>query len=161
MSLWQIVWVVGDIVNGYYDGLNDSVIEIMEVLECYSEIIMLWVMKVVENFIVDIVCKNDEQWWKYSKIISCELCNLVSNVLSGQVMKFIVVEQVKYIKLLFFEVVDRVYDIQNWVIEVVVIGGRVEYFVKEIVVLGDIVKFRVDFIVCIEFGCVIGVFDQV
>ena len=38
-SLRQIARAVGDIVNGRYDGSNDSVTEIMDALERYSEII--------------------------------------------------------------------------------------------------------------------------
>ncbi|EBV0952447.1 phage head morphogenesis protein, partial [Salmonella enterica subsp. enterica serovar Newport] len=41
---------VGDIVKGHYDGSNDSVTEIMEALERYSEIITPWATKVAVNF---------------------------------------------------------------------------------------------------------------
>ncbi len=56
---------------------TDSVTEIMEAPERYSEIITPWATKVAENF-TDIVRKNDEQWRKHSKTISRELRNLVS-----------------------------------------------------------------------------------
>lgn len=38
-SLRRIARAVGDIVNGRYDGSNDSITEIIEALERYSEII--------------------------------------------------------------------------------------------------------------------------
>ncbi|EBB3651727.1 phage head morphogenesis protein [Salmonella enterica] len=159
-SLRQIARAVGDIVNGHYDGSNDSVTEIMEALERYSEIITPWATKVAENFTADIVRKNDEQWRKHSKTISREIRNLVSNAPPGQVMKSIVAEQVKYIKSLPLEAADRVYDIQNRAIEAVVTGGRAEHFAKEIAASGDIAKSRVDLIARTELGRATGALDQ-
>ncbi|EKJ1818116.1 phage head morphogenesis protein [Salmonella enterica] len=159
-SLRQIARAVGDIVNGHYDGSNDSVTEIMEALERYSEIITPWATKVAENFTADIVRKNDEQWRKHSKTISRELRNLVSNVPPGQVMKSIVAEQVKYIKSLPLEAADRVYDIQNRAIEAVVTAGRAEHFAKEIAASGDIAKSRADLIARTELGRATGALDQ-
>ncbi|EBD0802830.1 phage head morphogenesis protein [Salmonella enterica] len=159
-SLRQIARAVGDIVNGHYDGSNDSVTEIMEALERYSEIITPWAAKVAENFTADIVRKNDEQWRKHSKTISRELRNLVSNAPPGQVMKSIVAEQVKYIKSLPLEAADRVYDIQNRAIEAVVTGGRAEHFAKEIAASGDIAKSRADLIARTELGRATGALDQ-
>ncbi|EDA3252069.1 phage head morphogenesis protein [Salmonella enterica subsp. enterica serovar Infantis] len=159
-SLRQIARAVGDIVNGHYDGSNDSVTEIMEALERYSEIITPWATKVAENFTADIVRKNDEQWRKHSKTISRELRNLVSNAPPGQVMKSIVAEQVKYIKSLPLEAADRVYDIQNRAIESVVTGGRAEHFAKEIAASGDIAKSRADLIARTELGRATGALDQ-
>lgn len=78
-SLRRIARAVGDIVNGHYDGSNDSITEIIEALERYSEIITPWATKVAENFTADIVRKNDEQWRKHSKTISRELRNLVNS----------------------------------------------------------------------------------
>ncbi|EEC0162178.1 phage head morphogenesis protein [Salmonella enterica subsp. enterica] len=159
-SLRQIARAVGDIVNGHYDGSNDSITEIMEALERYSEIITPWATKVAENFTADIVRKNDEQWRKHSKTISRELRNLVSNAPLGQVMKSIVAEQVKYIKSLPLEAADRVYDIQNRAIEAVVTGGRAEHFAKEIAASGDIAKSRADLIARTELGRATGALDQ-
>ncbi|ECH1404060.1 phage head morphogenesis protein [Salmonella enterica subsp. salamae] len=159
-SLRQIARAVGDIVNGHYDGSNDSVTEIMEALERYSEIITPWATKVAENFTADIVRKNDEQWRKHSKTISRELRNLVSNAPPGQMMKSIVAEQVKYIKSLPLEAADRVYDIQNQAIEAVVTGGRAEHFAKEIAASGDIAKSRADLIARTELGRATGALDQ-
>lgn len=151
---------VGDIVNGRYDGSNDSITEIIEALERYSEIITPWATKVAENFTADIVRKNDEQWRKHSKTISRELRNLVNSAPPGQVMKSIVAEQVKYIKSLPLEAADRVYDIQNRAIEAVVTGGRAEHFAKEIAASGDIAKSRADLIARTELGRATGALDQ-
>lgn len=151
-SLRRIARAVGDIVNGHYDGSNDSITEIIEALERYSEIITPWATKVAENFTADIVRKNDEQWRKHSKTISRELRNLVNSAPPGQVMKSIVAEQVKYIKSLPLEAADRVYDIQNRAIEAVVTGGRAEHFAKEIAASGDIAKSRADLIARTELG---------
>ncbi|ENH2891988.1 phage head morphogenesis protein [Escherichia coli] len=159
-SLRRIARAVGDIVNGRYDGSNDSITEIIEALECYSEIITPWATKVAENFTADIVRKNDEQWRKHSKTISRELRNLVNSAPPGQVMKSIVAEQVKYIKSLPLEAADRVYDIQNRAIEAVVTGGRAEHFAKEIAASGDIAKSRADLIARTELGRATGALDQ-
>ncbi|EKG6683485.1 phage head morphogenesis protein [Escherichia coli] len=159
-SLRRIARAVGDIVNGHYDGSNDSITEIIEALERYSEIITPWATKVAENFTADIVRKNDEQWRKHSKTISRELRNLVNSSPPGQVMKSIVAEQVKYIKSLPLEAADRVYDIQNRAIEAVVTGGRAEHFAKEIAASGDIAKSRVDLIARTELGRATGALDQ-
>ncbi|EET4485393.1 phage head morphogenesis protein [Escherichia coli] len=159
-SLRRIARAVGDIVNGRYDGSNDSITEIIEALERYSEIITPWATKVAENFTADIVRKNDEQWRKHSKTISRELRNLVNSAPPGQVMKSIVAEQVKYIKSLPLEAADRVYDIQNRAIEAVVTGGRAEHFAKEIAASGDIAKSRADLIACTELGRATGALDQ-
>ncbi|MGD8012335.1 phage minor head protein [Escherichia coli] len=159
-SLRRIARAVGDIVNGHYDGSNDSITEIIEALERYSEIITPWATKVAENFTADIVRKNDEQWRKHSKTISRELRNLVNSAPPGQVMKSIVAEQVKYIKSLPLEAADRVYDIQNRAIEAVVTGGRAEHVAKEIAASGDIAKSRADLIARTELGRATGALDQ-
>ncbi|EEV9968815.1 TPA: phage head morphogenesis protein [Escherichia coli] len=159
-SLRRIARAVGDIVNGRYDGSNDSITEIIAALERYSEIITPWATKVAENFTADIVRKNDEQWRKHSKTISRELRNLVNSSPPGQVMKSIVAEQVKYIKSLPLEAADRVYDIQNRAIEAVVTGGRAEHFAKEIAASGDIAKSRADLIARTELGRATGALDQ-
>ncbi|ELO3199451.1 phage head morphogenesis protein [Escherichia coli] len=159
-SLRRIARAVGDIVNGLYDGSNDSITEIIEALERYSEIITPWATKVAENFTADIVRKNDEQWRKHSKTISRKLRNLVNSAPPGQVMKSIVAEQVKYIKSLPLEAADRVYDIQNRAIEAVVTGGIAEHFAKEIAASGDIAKSRADLIARTELGRATGALDQ-
>ncbi|EPB8535567.1 phage minor head protein [Escherichia coli] len=159
-SLRRIARAVGDIVNGRYDGSNDSITEIIEALERYSEIITPWATKVAENFTADIVRKNDEQWRKHSKTISRELRNLVNSAPPGQVMKSIVAEQVKYIKSLPLEAADRVYDIQNRAIDAVVTSGRAEHFAKEIAASGDIAKSRADLIARTELGRATGALDQ-
>ncbi|HDX3894126.1 TPA: phage head morphogenesis protein [Escherichia coli] len=159
-SLRRIARAVGDIVNGRYDGSNDSITEIIEALERYSEIIIPWATRVAENFTADIVRKNDEQWRKHSKTISRELRNLVNSAPPGQLMKSIVAEQVKYIKSLPLEAADRVYDIQNRAIEAVVTGGIAEHFAKEIAASGDIAKSRADLIARTELGRATGALDQ-
>ncbi|STF67183.1 head morphogenesis protein [Escherichia coli] len=97
-SLRRIARAVGDIVNGRYDGSNDSITEIIEALERYSEIITPWATKVAENFTADLTRQNEKVWRQHSKNISRELRNLVESAPVGQVMQSIIAEQVKYIK---------------------------------------------------------------
>ncbi|KAB8305841.1 phage head morphogenesis protein [Rouxiella chamberiensis] len=151
---------VGDIVNGRYDGSNDSVTEIMDALERYSEIITPWATKVAESFTIDVTRQNEKQWRQHSKDISSELRNMVDNAPVGQVMKSIVAEQIKYIKSLPLEAADRVYDIQNKAIEAVVTGGRAEPFAKEIAASGDVSKSRANLIARTEIGRANGALDQ-
>lgn len=159
-SLRRIARGVGDIVNGRYDGSNDSITEIIEALERYSEIITPWATKVAENFTADLTRQNEKVWRQHSKNISRELRNLVESAPVGQVMQSIITEQVKYIKSLPLEAADRVYDIQNRAIEAVVTGGRAEHFAKEIAASGDIAKSRADLIARTELGRATGALDQ-
>ncbi|WP_447867193.1 phage head morphogenesis protein [Rahnella bonaserana] len=151
---------MGDIVNGRYDGSNDSVTEIMDALERYSEIITPWATKVAESFTIDVMRQNEKQWRQHSKDISSELRNMVDNAPVGQVMKSIVAEQIKYIKSLPLEAADRVYDIQNKAIEAVVTGGRAEPFAKEIAASGDVSRSRANLIARTEIGRANGALDQ-
>ncbi|HFB2121746.1 TPA: phage minor head protein [Escherichia coli] len=159
-SLRRIARAVGDIVNGHYDGSNDSITEIIAALERYSEIITPWATKVAENFTADLTRQNEKVWRQHSKNISRELSNLVESASVGQVMQSIIAEQVKYIKSLPLEAADRVYDIQNRATEAVVTGGRAEHFAKEIAVSGDIAKSRADLIARTELGRATGALDQ-
>ncbi|EER5392499.1 phage head morphogenesis protein [Escherichia coli] len=159
-SLRRIARAVGDIVNGHYDGSNDSITEIIAALERYSEIITPWATKVAENFTADLTRQNEKVWRQHSKNISRELRNLVESAPVGQVMQSIIAEQVKYIKSLPLEAADRVYDIQNRAIDAVVTGGRAEHFAKEIAASGDIAKSRADLIARTELGRATGALDQ-
>ncbi|HAH0962329.1 MULTISPECIES: phage head morphogenesis protein [Escherichia] len=159
-SLRRVARAVGDIVNGHYDGSNDSITEIIEALERYSKIITPWATKVAENFTADLTRQNEKVWRQHSKNISRELRNLVESAPVGQVMQSIIAEQVKYIKSLPLEAADRVYDIQNRATEAVVTGGIAEHFAKEIAASGDIAKSRVDLIARTELGRATGALDQ-
>lgn len=159
-SLRRIARAVGDIVNGRYDGSNDSITEIIAALERYSEIITPWATKVAENFTADLTRQNEKVWRQHSKNISRELRNLVESAPVGQVMQSIIAEQVKYIKSLPLEAADRVYDIQNKAIEAVVTGGRAEQFAKEIASTGDVAKSRADLIARTELGRATGALDM-
>lgn len=159
-SLRQIARAIGDIVTGRYDGSNDSVTEIIEALEKYSELITPWANRVADRFADDIFRQNKKAWRQHSKNISAELRNLVDNAPVGQVMKSIVAEQIKYIKSLPIEAANRVYDIQNKAIEAVVTGGRPESFAKEIAASGDVAKSRANLIARTEIGRATGTLDQ-
>lgn len=144
---------MGDIINGHYDGSNNSVLEIIDSLERYSEIIDGWSVKVAETFVYDINRQNSKEWLKYSQEISESVRALsIENAFVGQVMRSLVNEQVKYIKSLPLEAADRVYDIQNRAIEAVVGGGRSKPFADEIAASGDVAKSRANLIARTETG---------
>ncbi|UBN55300.1 phage minor head protein [Pantoea agglomerans] len=143
---------MGDIVDGRYDGSNDSVLEIMDALERYSDIIDGWAHRVATDFALEVARQNDKEWRQHSQYISAELRHIVMNTPVGQVMQSIVAEQVKYIKSLPLEAADRIYDIQNKAIEAVVAGGRAEPFAKEIAASGDVAASRARLIARTEIG---------
>ncbi|MBD2797226.1 phage head morphogenesis protein [Xenorhabdus sp. 18] len=143
---------VGEIVNGSYDGSNDSVTEIMDALDSYSELITPWAQRVAQRFALDVNRHNEKEWRQRSQLISKELRQLVNSTPVGQVMRSIVEEQVKYIKSLPLEAADRVYDIHNQAIESVVTGGRHEVFAQEIAKTGEVAESRAKLIARTELG---------
>lgn len=151
-SLRRIAKAVGDIVSGSYDGSNDSVTEIINALDKYSEIIEPWASKVANSFAASILSENDKLWRQYSREISRELGNVISYTSVGDVMRSIVAEQVKYIKSLPIEAANRVYNIQNRAIEALVNGERADALKKEIMRSGDVAASRAKVIARTEVG---------
>lgn len=143
---------MGDIVNGHYDGSNDSVTEIMASLDSYSEIIDGWAWRVAETFVRDIDRQNAKEWRQYSSDIGAEIRNIVENTPTGHAIRSLVEEQVRYIKSLPLEAADRIYDIHNRAIEAVVSGGRAKPFADEIAASGDVAKSRATLIARTETG---------
>lgn len=151
---------MGDIVNGRYDGSNDSVTEIMDSLERYSQIIDGWANQVATGFAASVARHSEREWRSNSMQIGAELRNVISNTPTGQVMRSIVAEQVKYIKSLPLEAAERVYDIQNRAIETMAAGGRVDAFAKEIAASGDVAASRARLIARTEVGRAVTALTQ-
>ncbi|NIF20271.1 phage head morphogenesis protein [Candidatus Pantoea multigeneris] len=151
-SLRKIAQAVGDIVSGGYDGSNDSVTEIMDALDAYSQKIEGWAGRVATRFADTIARQNEHEWKQNSQHISAELRHIIQNTSTGQVMQSIVAEQIKYIKSLPLEAADRIYDIQNRAIEAVSAGGRAAPFAKEIAASGDVAASRARLIARTEIG---------
>nr|WP_235428396.1 phage minor head protein [Xenorhabdus sp. GDc328] len=151
-SLRAIAQAVGDIVRNSYDGSNDSVTEIMDALDSYSELITPWAQRVAQRFALDVNRHNEKEWRQRSQLISQELRHLVNNTPVGHVMRSIVDEQIKYIKSLPIAAADRVYDIHNQAIEAVVTGGRHELFAQEIARTGEVALSRAKLIARTELG---------
>ena len=143
---------MGDLVNGAYDGSNDSVTEIMEHLDAYSEIIDGWANRVAENFVSQVMRHNDAQWKEQSLEIGKGLRDLIDNTSTGQVVQSLIAEQVKYIKSLPLQAADRVYDIQNRAIQAVAAGERPDAFAKEIAATGNVAASRAQLIARTETG---------
>ncbi|MDC9598630.1 phage head morphogenesis protein [Xenorhabdus anantnagensis] len=143
---------VGDIVKGSYDGSNDSVTEILDALDSYSELITPWAQRVAQRFALDVNRHNEKEWRQRSQLMSQALRNLVNNTPVGHVMRSMVEEQIKYIKSLPIEAADRVYDIHNKAIEAAVTGGRHEPFAQEIAKTGEVVLSRAKLIARTELG---------
>lgn len=143
---------MGDIVNGRYDGSNDSVTDIMDALEHYSDIIDGWANRVATSFAADLERHSEKEWRRNSLLIGDELRHVISSTSTGQVMQSIVAEQVKYIKSLPLEAAERVYDIQNKAIEAVSSGRRADAFAKEIAASGDVAMSRAKLIARTETG---------
>jgi SPP1 gp7 family putative phage head morphogenesis protein len=151
---------VGDIVNGRYDGSNDSVTDIMDALERYSDIIDGWANRVATGFATDLERHSEREWRRNSLLIGNELRHIISSTPTGQVMQSIVAEQVKYIKSLPLEAADRIYDIQNKAIEAVASGRRADSFAKEIAASGDVAISRAKLIARTETGRAVTALTQ-
>ncbi|WP_210502211.1 phage minor head protein [Pantoea ananatis] len=159
-QLRKIARAVGDIVNGRYDGSNDSVTEIMDALERYSEIIDGWANQVATGFAASIARHSEKEWRENSQLIGAELRHVINNTPTGHVMRSIVTEQVKYIKSLPLEAAGRIYDIQNRAIENMAAGGRADAFAKEIAASGDVAASRAKLIARTEVGRAVTALTQ-
>ena len=143
---------MGKIIHDGYDGSNDSVLEIMDRLDQYSEIIDGWAETVATNMVTAANRSDERSWRARSQAISKELDNVISNTPVGHVMQSIIAEQVKYIKSLPIEAADRVYDIHNRAIETIVKGGRSTELVDEIMRSGEVAESRARLIARTEVG---------
>lgn len=151
---------MGGIVDGTYDGSNDSITEIMANLDAYSQIIDGWANRVAETFAAGVLRENDKQWRQMSREIHHGLKGIVDDTPIGDVMRSIVYEQVKYMKSLPVEAADRVYDIQNRAIEAVVNGERASVLQKEIMRTGEVAESRAKLIARTEIGRANGALTQ-
>lgn len=151
---------MGGIVDGTYDGSNDSVTEIMANLDAYSQIIDGWANRIAETFAAGVLRENDKQWRQMSREIHYGLKEIVDDTPIGDVMRSIVNEQVKYMKSLPIEAADRVYDIQNRAIEAVVNGERASVLQKEIMRTGEVAESRAKLIARTEIGRANGALTQ-
>ncbi|GAB7212511.1 hypothetical protein OS31_40210 [Dickeya oryzae] len=70
---------MGDIINGHYDGSNDSVTEILDALDSYTKIIDGWAHRVAERFAMDVLKHNDAAWRAQSLEIGQGLRNIIDN----------------------------------------------------------------------------------
>ncbi|MBS0893965.1 minor capsid protein [Tatumella sp. JGM130] len=151
---------MGGIVDGTYDGSNDSVTEIMANLDAYSQIIDGWANRIAQTFASGVLRENDKQWRQMSREIHHGLKDIVDDTPIGDVMRSIVNEQVKYMKSLPIEAADRVYDIQNRAIEAVVNGERASVLQKEIMRTGEVAESRAKLIARTEIGRANGALTQ-
>lgn len=105
--------MVGDIVNGTYDGSNDSVYHVMDSLNRYSDLIDGWARTTASKMFDAVNAKDVAMWRSNSQEISAGLRQIVENTAVGQVARNIVEEQIKLIKSLPLQAADRVQDIHN------------------------------------------------
>lgn len=151
---------MGDIIDGHYDGSDDSVAGIRAALRNYSDIIDGWAGRVANNFVTDLNRQNESEWRKRSQDIGRELQQIIDNTPVGGVMRSIVNEQVKYIKSLPLEAADRVQDIHNRAVEAVMQGIRQETFAQEIHNSTGVAMSRANLIARTETGRAAGALDQ-
>ncbi|HHH2014442.1 TPA: phage minor head protein [Yersinia enterocolitica] len=144
--------MVGDIVNGTYDGSNDSVYNVMDSLNRYSDLIDGWARTTASKMFDAINAKDVAMWRSNSQEISAGLRHIVENTAVGQVARNIVEEQIKLIKSLPLQAASRVQDIHNQALEAVITGGRAEPFAKEIAKSGDVAISRANMIARTEIG---------
>lgn len=150
-QLRQIAQAVGAIVEGSYDGSNDSVTDIMDRLERYADLIEPWAEAVSGRLISTLEIADDAMWRERSYQISAGLRDLMAGS-QGMVTRSIIQEQVKLFKSLPLEAADRVYDIHNQAIEAVVTGRRSSELKKEIMRTGEVTESRARTIARTEVG---------
>ncbi|WP_072096333.1 phage head morphogenesis protein [Yersinia frederiksenii] len=143
---------VGDIVNGTYDGSNDSVALIQRHLSSYAEIITPWAEGVASSMFDAVNRKESEMWRQASRDISLELRDIMANSAVGQVARSIVEENIKLMKSLPLEAADRVSGIHDRAIEAMINGERSKDFAAEIFKSGDVAESRAKLIARTEIG---------
>lgn len=142
---------MGAIVEGSYDGSNDSVTDILDRLDRYADLIEPWAESVSKRLISTLEIADDAMWRERSYQISAGLRDLMAGS-QGQVTRSIIEEQVKLFKSLPIEAADRVYDIHNQAIESVVSGKRSSELKKEIMRTGEVTEARARTIARTEVG---------
>lgn len=142
---------MGAIVEGSYDGSNDSVTDIIDRLERYADLIEPWSEAVSKRLIDTLVISDDVMWRDRSERISAGLRDLMDSG-TGAVTRSIIDEQVKLFKSLPLQAADRVYDIHNQAIEAVVSGKRSSTLTDEIMRTGDVTEARARTIARTEVG---------
>nr|WP_249168530.1 phage minor head protein [Erwinia sp. E602] len=150
-QLRKIAQAVGAIVEGSYDGSNDSVTDIMARLERYADLIEPWAESVSRRLIDTLEIADDAMWRDRSQRISAGMRELMAGS-QGQVTRSIISEQVKLFKSLPLQAADRVYDIQNQAIEAVVSGKRSSALMQEIMRTGEVTEARARTIARTEVG---------
>lgn len=142
---------MGAIVQGSYDGSNDSVTDILDRLGRYADLIEPWAESVSKRLIDTLEIADDAVWRERSYQISSGMRELMSGS-QGQVARSIVEEQVKLFKSLPLHAADRVYDIHNQAIETVIAGRRSSSLVDEIMRTGKVTEARARTIARTEVG---------
>ncbi|HEE9994235.1 TPA: minor capsid protein [Citrobacter braakii] len=142
---------MGTIVEGSYDGSNDSVTDIMDRLERYADLIEPWSEAVSKRLISTLEIADDAMWRERSFQISSGLRDLMA-CSQGQVARSIIDEQIKLFKSLPLQAADRVYDIHNQAIEAVVSGKRSSTLTQEIMRTGEVTEARARTIARTEVG---------
>lgn len=142
---------MGAIVEGSYDGSNDSVTDIMDRLERYADLIEPWAEAVSNRLISTLEIADDAMWRERSYQISAGLRDLIAGS-QGMATRSIIQEQVKLFKSLPLEAADRVYDIHNQAIEAVISGKRSSELKKEIMRTGEVTESRARTIARTEVG---------
>jgi SPP1 gp7 family putative phage head morphogenesis protein len=142
---------VGAIVEGSYDGSNDSVTDIMDRLERYADLIEPWSEAVSKRLISTLEIADDAMWRERSYQITAGLRELMAGS-QGMVTRSIIDEQVKLFKSLPLQAADRVYDIHNQAIEAVVSGKRSSALTQEIMRTGEVTEARARTIARTEVG---------
>lgn len=150
-QLRKIAQAVGAIVEGSYDGSNDSVTDIMDRLERYADLIEPWAEQVSQRLIDTLKISDDAMWRERSLAINAGLRELMDGS-TGAVTRSMVAEQVKLFKSLPLNAADRVYEIQNKAIEAVVAGRRSSTLTQEIMRTGEVTEARARTIARTEVG---------
>lgn len=159
-SLLAIANQIGEIVNGIYDGSQESANKAASTLIDYSEIIEGWTEVVAKKMFLQVEREEWQQWRSVSEEIGAGLRDVVGNTPVGQVAQDIVYRQIQLMKSLPLESADRVRDIQTRAIEAMVNGERPDQLYEMIMQTGGVAASRAKMIARTEIGRATGALTQ-
>nr|WP_227511095.1 phage minor head protein [Klebsiella aerogenes] len=151
---------IGEIVNGIYDGSQESANKAASTLIDYSQVIEGWTEVVAKKMFLQVEREEWQQWRSVSEEIGAGLRDVVGNTPVGQVAQDIVYRQIQLMKSLPLESADRVRDIQTRAIEAMVNGERPDQLYEMIMQTGGVAASRAKMIARTEIGRATGALTQ-
>lgn len=151
---------IGEIVNGTYDGSQNSADIITQTLIDYSGLVDNWAEMVGQKMFAQVEREEWERWRSVSEEISAGLRDVMGNTPVGQVAQDIVYRQIQLMKSLPLEAADRVREIQVRAMDAVINGERPDALYQMIMDSGNVAAGRAKMIARTEIGRATGALTQ-